>query len=270
MKTFRSKGVANEIGSSNWGAIQYGSLLVVAPWLDITKKAKVKGCFGIITVEGNLQEVPDDLGLVRCEREEHSERLGAVSSCEDEWNRTQPETAAKHPDNNTLDAAFQLDTLTVDIYTAVFSTGGCLYRLKTTVRSDGNVRIVDPSRVIMGLAHSHSIQCKHDPASAMNSGRTVKYVDDFDRMLATWPCFNTRTDDTIQSSKVLDSELKINVVLSLLTDGSVRRETSTCCFDCAIAKLQGLEDLSPRCIINTTAYSSALVPTGARKGRTEF
>ncbi len=254
------------IGSSCWAAAQYGSLLAVTPWLDVAEKAKVKGCFGIITLEGNLQGVRDDVGLVCCEMAESNLKPGPPDEC----NRTEMDTAADDFNHNTLEEALQLDTLKVEIYTAVFHAGGCLYRHMTTVRSDRNVRIVDPSHVIMGLARSHCIQCKHDPASALNSSKDVIRADDFDRILAKWHWSNTTYAYTIHTSKVLDSQLKINVLLSILRKGSVLRDTKSCCCKCAIGKIQGLDDPRQNYIINTTAPSSALAKTRAGKRRTEL
>lgn len=262
LNAFPSHGV--QLGSSSWAAVQYGSLLAVAPWLDIAEKAKVEGCFGIMTVEGNLQGVPDDVGLVCCEKE------GPLGSCEAECNRTSFETAAETSNDHTLEMALQLDTLRVEIYTAVFRTGICLYRLMTTVRSDRNVRIVDPSNVIMGLARSRCIQCKHDPASALDSSNVVIQADDFDGILAKWTSSKTPSADTIHTSKVLDSQLKINVLLSILRKGSVLRDTKSCCLSCAIGRMHGLDDPRQHYIINTTAQSSALAQVGAWKRQTEL
>ena len=260
-------------GCSSWAAVQYGSFLAVAPWLDLAKEAKVKGCFGIMTVEGSLQGVPDDAGLVRCEMDQYNETyqplgtsLGTESSA-NEPHRMQIETADRASD--IIDAAIRLDTLKVERYTAIFRSDRFLYRLMTTVRSDRNVRIVDPSQVIMGLARCHSIQCQHDPTSAVMSSADVIRVDDFDLILADWSSSPT-SSNMIQMSQGMDSQLKINTLLSIVRKGSVLRDMKSCCINCAIEKSRDLQNGDRRCIINTSANSSALVQSRTRKRPVEL
>ena len=256
--------------SISWAAVQYGSLLVVASWLDITEEAKVKGCFGITTVEGNLQGVVDDIGLVRCERDKNKARLGPLGPCENGANRMQIETAGEVSKNSSLEAAYQLDTLEVELYTAVFHKRERLYQLMTTVRSGKNLRIVDPGEVIMILARSRSIQCTHDPASAIESSGDAIDVCDFDRILAEWSGSRQPWTDAIQMSKVLDSQLKINTVLNTQEHaGCLIRVTNSCCFSCAIEKLQDRPEWVQRCIINISTNHSALGQIRGRKRQME-
>lgn len=145
-------------GSSSWAAVQYGSFIAVAPWLDLTKEAKVRGCFGIVTVEGNIQGVPDDAGLVRCEMDQFDQTYQYMSEV------LHDEASVEEPSRMGIDGeagepmdiqiALQLDTLKTEVSTAIFRADRFIYRIMTTVRAGRNIRIVDPSQAIMGLARS--------------------------------------------------------------------------------------------------------------------
>lgn len=249
-------------GSSSWAAIQYGSLVAVAPWLDIAERAKVKGCFGIVTIEGNLQGVPDDAGLVCCEMSQDAQPPSdsrPTEPCASEFNQTQ------------IEMALQLDTLKVEEFTAIFRTDQNLYRLMTSVRSDRNVRIIDPSRVIMGSFYNYSIQCNHDPTSPLNSSTDAINVYDFDHILAEWSSSDKPpTIPTIRMSKVLDSQLKINTLLSIVQHGSFIRDANSCCLNCAIKRATASRSRGQPYIINTTSHSAALVPIEERKRQMEL
>ena len=65
-------------------ALQRGSYILAAPWLNIEKPIGTQGCFGVLTLEGNISGVPDDVSLVVSEMEEddsrHSGRSGVRPS----------------------------------------------------------------------------------------------------------------------------------------------------------------------------------------------
>jgi len=212
--------------------------------------------------EGNLQGVPDDAGLVCCEMSQDAQPPSdsrPTEPCASEFNQTQ------------IEMVLQLDTLKVEEFTAIFRTDQNLYRLMTSVRSDRNVRIIDPSQVIMGSFYSYSIQCNHDPTSPLNSSTDAINVYDFDHILAEWSSSDRPpTTPTIRMSKVLDSQLKINTLLSIVQHGSVIRDANSCCLNCAIKRATASRSRGQPYIINTTSHSAALVPIEGRKRQMEL
>jgi hypothetical protein len=254
-------------GSSSWAAIQYGSFVGVAPWLDLLKEPRVNGCFSILTVEGNIQGVPDDAdqpGLVRCEMDQFSktsqlppENLGADIS-EDDPSQMQIDHQASSAD---FGLAIQPDTLKAEVYTAIFRPDRNLYRLMTTVRAGRNLRIVDPSQAVKGLFYSVIVQCEHDPNLQVPDNPALK-IDDFDYVLGEWTSPDS-PQHIISMTKVLEEHIKLNTVLSIARRGAVIRVADKCCIPCAITGLLRLERvINPplqglmSCIINISASAS--------------
>jgi len=58
---------ANE-GASNVVAVQYGSLVVAAKWIDITASNPTNGCFGVKIADGQLSGLSDDFAVVQAEK----------------------------------------------------------------------------------------------------------------------------------------------------------------------------------------------------------
>ncbi|KAF8851822.1 hypothetical protein BDZ45DRAFT_807970 [Acephala macrosclerotiorum] len=220
-------------GSSSWAAVQYGSFVAVAPWLDLSTELQVRGCFGIVTVEGNIQGIPDDAGLVQCEMDQFDENyhlqpetFGAGSSGDGSNQMqidVQPDTFAE------VDIALQPDTLKVEVFTAVFRVDQFLYRLMTTVRAGRNIRIVDPSQAIMGLSRSITIRCEHDSDLPLTDASNLRW-DDFDHILEAWSSPNV-PQDTIRVTKILEENTKVNTVLTMARKGCVIRVADKCFMD---------------------------------------
>ena len=54
MEVFETTDVSHS-GGSSWAAIQYGSFVAAAPWLDLTREITVAGSFGLTFLEGNIK-----------------------------------------------------------------------------------------------------------------------------------------------------------------------------------------------------------------------
>ena len=75
MEAFETTDVSHS-GGSSWAAIQYGSFVAAAPWLDLTREIAVAGSFGLTFLEGNIKGLPDDFGILSYSRDK-----GAVTGC---------------------------------------------------------------------------------------------------------------------------------------------------------------------------------------------
>jgi hypothetical protein len=135
-------------GCSSWAAIQHGSFVAVASWLDLAKEVQIRGSFGIVIAEGSILGILDD-GFVRCEGDQLRDHKPTT------FPSLQTDSQAKPQVD--IEAASQIDTLPAEIFRAVFRTDPFKYRLMATVRVGDVIRIVDPSQVIMGLDRSLTI-----------------------------------------------------------------------------------------------------------------
>jgi hypothetical protein len=244
-------------GSSSWAAIQYGSFVAVAPWLDLSKELQVKGCFGIVSVEGNIQGIPEDAGFVRCEMDQYDETYQPLSQTAGaEISRDRMQIDSEPDPLAEPDTAPQPDTLKAEVFTAVFRTDQFLYRFMTTVRAGRNIRIVDPSQAIMGLSRSVVVRCEHDSHLPVTDTINLK-LDNFDYILGEWSSPDV-PHDTILATKLLEEQLKVNTVLSMIRKGCVIRVADQCCMSCAVGGLTQLEGNHTRCIINSSLQDTRM------------
>ena len=62
-------------GVSSITAIQYGSLVIVAQWADITAEQGISKCFKLVFAEGRLDGIAEDLAVVQSEKPSMAPRL---------------------------------------------------------------------------------------------------------------------------------------------------------------------------------------------------
>lgn len=216
-------------GCSSWAAVQYGSFVAAATWLDLTSNPAILKPFALVILEGNIQGIPDDFGLVRCEMMEFERPETSEVSEAMEIDDNTPLTAI-------LSLTKELDTVNADIFTAIFRSDTYLYRIMTTVQSGNYYRIIDPSMVARSCFSVRSPRCTHDDRQQENiSTRQRAIVHDFDYALGHWS--SQKSNGGLEMSKTLDSMVKLNTLLGISIDGCVLRDMDRCCLDCALGVL---------------------------------
>lgn len=75
--------------ASSWAGAQYGNLVLIAPWLNLHERAELRGCFGLIIAEGNIEGLPDELALIQCEGTESFS--STMTDRTPNWNITEEE-----------------------------------------------------------------------------------------------------------------------------------------------------------------------------------
>ncbi|KAL9067198.1 MAG: hypothetical protein Q9157_006890 [Trypethelium eluteriae] len=221
-----------ESGSSQWAAVQYGSFVAAASWLDIAQDQERIKPFALDILEGTIQGVPDDCGLVRCERMTTDlSTLFAEGKSEDDA-----------PSMAGWSLIKDLDTVDANVFTAVFREDTHLYRLMTTVQSGSYIRIVDPSTVARGVLHARRPHCGHKNLHESTGIERQSKVHDFDYALGHWNSEKPPAlGNIIVMSKTLDSLVKVNTLLSLSFNGGycILRDAEHCCVKCALKALEG-------------------------------
>ncbi|KAI9858618.1 MAG: hypothetical protein M1813_007423 [Trichoglossum hirsutum] len=223
-------------GATSLAAIQYGSLVAVSAWVDLSAELVLSESFSFVHAEGQLRGVDNEFAVVHLEKK--------LQTGED----VSPRSAAITPTDPLL-----IDLSDAYVETAIIGAAGIPYRLLTMVKSDSYRRIVDPADAIMALHRSEAPQCDHGPSEG-----TDITVDEsstlwtFDQLLGCWSAENEpdTTDETSKNTYITtycDTNLKLNVAMSLSLHGCVIRDVK-CCIGCAMAKLEGHPPASRRII----------------------
>ncbi|KIM98378.1 hypothetical protein OIDMADRAFT_31181 [Oidiodendron maius Zn] len=169
-------------------AVQYGNMAVVAPWIDLTKKLHIRGCFRLIETEGKLG-IPRPMGKDQWVFKGIEEDYALV------WTEmTEPAArGAYHLDTEeppgTADAG-ERDTSRAESDNMLIQREDNLYSLLTRIRADNHSRIIDPADALIRLAKGNvSTLCHHHnpkdtfPANKANCVTTF----DFDHLVRDWP-----------------------------------------------------------------------------------
>ena len=128
--------------------------------------------------------------------------------------------------------------------TTIIRARANFYRLLTIIRTDSYLQIIDPSCAMRGYTRSITPNCGHKDDSAITE--LPSYIIrleqwNIDAMTGGLDTSSMNETDENQSIlialTVLDSNLKVNLALSLFKVGSVLR-TDRCCLQCAIDKAQ--------------------------------
>ena len=216
-------------GGTSGAGVQYGSLAVLAPWLDFRAPLEIRGSFRINVYEGNIQGIKDDLALIRTEQasRNHSEKLEWMDVVE-----YQVEKLA-----NTDDTPFEVQK-------ALFRAENSMHRLLVIVKVNNHLRLVDPTRSMMNLSRSQHAACEHrrpshnpkDLEQLLGSDLDIKACT-FGDIFIQWvgdPNSNMLGSRSLDVSIVLDDSRKVHIALAISAGGVVLRDFRRCCLPCAL------------------------------------
>ena len=254
-----------ESSGTTYAAIQYGNLSVIAPWLDVNVKLKTQQCFALIQGKGTI-------GMVRHRDNEEGtlqfqgiEETFAIIQTE----RTEDTTSfvdrfPKEARASGSPFAFAKDRSSVTCDLSLVATAENSYRFVFRVRSSSHCRVVDPSDAMIRLARTvPSASCIHTKSvyTRLSNFLQHTFVYSFDEALGRWaniegfdPSGNTFgtsmvspnvhrarsggcSEDVIHVSYVLDSFLKLNILLALTVNDALLLYAGTSCLRCAQAQL---------------------------------
>ena len=138
-------------------------------------------------------------------------------------------------------------------------------RLITVVSTETSQRIIDPGDTVLGALRSYfmdsaTLNCQHRTGSQREDSRAAEdapdasYVWSFDKLLANWEIENHGIFYTLG----LDTELKVNIALSLSALGCLVKDSSTCLL-CAARDVNQYIDIYCRRIISFDNNTQSLV-----------
>lgn len=236
-------------------AVQYGSNVVAAKWLDLTQKITANQCFALEMAEGQLSGLQESCVFIQTE---------VKMRLDDNLEKARPYRSNDSHDVWLRDIS-ECDLSPVKLQHAMIgSLDSYLYRLITVVSSGSSQRIIDPAEALVGVIRSRFVNpiqhnCEHPRDFAWREGADnedlpeIFYVWSFEDLLGNW---DIETHDTF-FTKSLDSYLKVNIALSLSANGCILKETPSC-LACALEALE-VHPSNSRRIISYEISKGALV-----------
>ena len=229
----KNKGISGDEGGSSWVGVQYGSLAVLAPWLDFRAPLKIDGSFKILYIEGSVEGVKDDKSLIQTEHAPADPPglsdpidMGASSS------RTYEKLAS------TDDTPFQVQK-------ALFRVERSLHKLLVIVRVSNHLRLVDPTRSMVNLSRSQQAGCCHRRSiptprqleEILESNLKIRAFT-FQDIFAQWGgtpnrSFENDHDKSCDMTPVIGDLRKLHIALAISNGGVILRN-SQCCLPCAL------------------------------------
>jgi hypothetical protein len=255
---YSPKGVVGAEHMNNGGnalvAVQYGSNVVAAKWLDLTQKISADKCFALEMAEGQISGVQEQCVFLQSEIKmelscDLSKATGRLPT--DTHELWQQKIAEKDQSAVTLQHAI------------VGSRDPKSLRLITVVNAGSCQRIIDPADTLAGVVRSTFVNpakrhCQHSrggSSTGIADGDAKNwYLWSFDDLLTSWGIENQGTFFT----NSLDTHLKVNVAISLSVKGCVVRDTQACLL-CALETLETYHSTFGRRIINYQIKEQALV-----------
>lgn len=227
--------------------VQFGSAVVVAPWLDLDTDFELQDSFSMRMVEGQVRGMETKFGVAHVEVSAGS-GMGQIDL---------------HDPGVLTNEHYSPDNAGLEVHSAVIGVAGSPYRLVLSVESPNYFRSVNPSVAFMALARSAEPICDHAQDGEQVAAPSPSY--------RTWPAekafgfwdgenFTYISDSTDEesgsqesgslqqllsywgySTEILNTPMIRNILLSLSPFGCVLKN-DRCCFACA----EGLADAPPR------------------------
>jgi hypothetical protein len=252
--------VGADEGASELVAAQYGSLVVVAKWVDLTAQQLFEGSFGFHYAEGRLVGVGDEYAVVYSEKTmQPPEELGNNTwtfGADDDAEDPSADFGNLTDAWQTKDDQGKTSKTNVSVQTAIIGAGSP-YRLLTMIKSDKYLRILDPSMILMALSRSEYFRCDHHGPHPKPVSMNLKHTSfwTFDELLGGWDTSNHTFDrDTqgvvlqmstttnnipifyVTTSQKTHLEFNISIGLSPFSGCLIKRPDD--CLPCAMARLK--------------------------------
>jgi hypothetical protein len=215
-------------------AIQFGSSVVVAPWIDLYSGVQLTGAFGFESAQARLCGVDADWAVLRTEA---TARTGGSKLDLSEVKLPRHEYDEKDVDWISLQSTIQRTGNVIDAPDYNYHRRGPDISMLITIAKVGrHIRIIDPSDALLASALSHIPRCTHDKShkhavhhSLPNRTWTCEEAVGFWEVDNSWNALGVWTYYTT----TLDSLVKYNTLLALSPRGCVIK-TADCCFACAV------------------------------------
>lgn len=223
--------IISGLAVSNVVAIQFGSLVVVAPWVDMRTEMQIFAPFGFKSAQARLRDVDADWAVLCTESPFRCGGFGLLDLSE-----------AKLPRHE----CDEIDRAEISLHSSLQFMGSdvdllrdSLFMLTTIAAVGRHTRIIDPFATIGAMASSHSLRCSHNnPTKSAMVATPHHRIWSFEEAVGYWQ--DTNVDDKScpwsYYTTILDSHAKYNTLLALSPRGCIVK-TADCCFACAQMEL---------------------------------
>jgi hypothetical protein len=211
-------------------AIQYGSFVVAAAWIDLSREVQTTALFGFKTAQARLCGVNAECAYIWTESTARSS-FGDLDLSE-----------AKFPQHRYDEA----DIANVSLLTTFRSLGIgyhvrriAFFILATIAKVGRHTRIIDPVAIFNAIASSVISRCIHiDSTKSAVSLPSPYRIWSFEEAVGFWEAknFEDKTSPWTYHTTILDSYAKYNTLLALSPQGCVVKMTG-CCSVCAQTQL---------------------------------
>jgi hypothetical protein len=224
-------------------AVQQGSAVVVAPWVDIHSALAPQGSFGCFVATGQLLGMSTEFGVL------YTENTSPPAVTKSDW---------KLPECHTMTA----DISEIALQTVINPSSGLPFRLSIIVRAGNYLRIINPANAVMALSRSAHPSCSHDQLGGNASEPPHPLPNQTwsaEHALGLWDSSN-RDGDRVRiyptyCTEMMDNVFKINILLALSLHGCVVKQDD-CCSRCAEVHLDRSNLKSMRIIlVSDSRYS---------------
>jgi hypothetical protein len=212
-------------------AVQHGSEVVVAPWVDLHSELASQGSFGCLVATGQLCDMGIGFGILHTE--ETSPPAGTSSNWKALW---------KAPESHSMTTAIS----EISLQTTITVISEPLFKLTTIARVGNYLRIINPATVMLALYRRLTPKCKDLFHGAPAQNHQMWSVEDalglwekrhpYDRGVAV-------VDTTTRCIANKDEFVTLNILMALSPGGYVLKR-GNCCLTCAIA--QGRDQVPQR------------------------
>jgi hypothetical protein len=205
-------------------AIQHGSEVVVAPWVDLRSELASQGSFGCFIAAGQLRGMETDFGVL------YTEETSPPAGTSGDW---------KLPELHSMTTGISEVSLQTTI--TVHSRLG--FKLTTIAKAGNYLRIINPATALMAFQRSWAPQCDEffHGAPAQNhqmwsAEDALGLWDESDHKLPTGPTVPWIVVDALTHNCIAgqSSLVRLNLLMALSPYGCVLKQ-GNCCLTCAIA-----------------------------------
>ena len=221
---------SEEKDSTSWAGVQYGSIAVLAPWLDFRAPCDIRESFRIHIYEASIEGIKEDVALIQTEQasSDDSESFERIEAVVGSWERLA-----------------LTDETSFEVQRALFPVRKSLHKLMVVVIVNDRFRIVDPTQSMINLSRSEQVFCEHrrhdndqkhlqDTMGLNFEIKTCTLGKIFDQWStesqgSSWP----EGIASPEFSLVFDEPRRLHISLALSGGGVILRNTKKCCLACA-------------------------------------
>jgi hypothetical protein len=233
--------VAYGKNSTELVAVQHGSEVIVAPWVDISSELSPQGSFACFIATGHLSEMDTDFGAL------YTEGTGRPAVANDGWRL--PEWHLRMVNSE------------ISLQNTITGMSGSLFRLTVYAKAGDYTRIVNPASALLATIRSEFPNCNHEKGGVHDFAlRYPSYklwpAEDalglwFDPSLPGWSIVEYAFSRNSTHCTAVGTLAQCNILLALLPSGCVVKRDD-CCLTCAAKSLgKGLYPHSKRIICLT-------------------